>query len=130
MQPTRRFRWVSRIYAVVFFGGACVHGYDILMGGLFPPIRLPVAVFAYWDSLLVFDSLAVVLILFHRRSALFLAVAIMASDIAVNVYVARLQQLNWSDNLIRNFPFILFGCFVFSTARALWKEATDLGWSI
>jgi hypothetical protein len=130
MQPSRRFQWISRIYAAVFFGGACVHGYDILMGGLSPRSRLPVAVFAYWDSLLLFDSLAVVLILFHRRSALFLAVAIMASDIAVNVYAARLQRLSWPDNLIGNFPFILFGCFVFSTARALWNEATALGWAI
>ncbi len=106
------------VYSVGFLVGTYTHARGILAHGLLAT-PVPPAIGVYWDVLTLLDPLAVVLLWRQPRAGLWLAVAIMASDIAVNtgVYLAgyfgpptaRMVPLSLFEQA-------LFGLFVFVTA--------------
>ncbi len=120
--PNARFRWILGVYVIVFLGGGLRHGYDILTAGFLPLSIFPRALQLYWDSLFLFDLLAVALIFLHRRKALLLAMAIMATDVTANIYAEYLLHAPWLLNLFGNLPFILFAVFVYATAPLFLSE--------
>ena len=110
-----------------FLVGTYTHARGILEHG-FLATSVPTAVGVYWDALTVLDPLAVVLFWWRPRAGLWLAVAIMTSDIAVNTWVymagyfgpptARMVPLSLFEQA-------LFGLFVFVTAPLAYRLLRD-----
>ena len=106
------------VYSVGFLVGTYTHARGILTHGLLAA-PVPPAIGVYWDTLTLVDPLAVVLLWGRPRAGLWLAVAIMASDLAVNTWVyvagyfgpptARLVPLSLFEQA-------LFGLLLFVTA--------------
>ena len=77
------------VYSLGFLIGTYTHARGIWAHGLLAT-PVPPAIGVYWDTLTLLDPLAVVLLCGRPRAGLWLALAIMASDLAVNtsVYLA------------------------------------------
>lgn len=97
---------------------------DILRGGLFPYSQwwgVPAVLNAYWTSLTLFDSLAVVLLFTRLRIGLVVSVLIMVTDIFINLYATYSY---WGMDVYTNRMLqlqLLFGLFVFVTAPLVWR---------
>ena len=80
-------RIVLAIQALCFAAGAFNHGRDFLIRGWRPYRFAPYPAFElYWSALILLDLMVVVLLLTGRiRPALLLGLAIMLSDVAINV---------------------------------------------
>jgi hypothetical protein len=108
-------RWV---YSIGFLAGTYTHLKSILAHG-FLATPVPFAIGVYWDTLTLLDPLTVILLWRRPKVGLWLAVAIMGSDISVNTLVylkgyfgppsAHLVPLSLFEQS-------LFGLFVFLTA--------------
>ena len=106
------------LYSVGFLVGTYTHARGILAHGVLAT-PVPPAIGAYWDTLTLMDPLAVLLLWWRPRAGLWLAMAIMASDLAINTWVyvagyfgpptARMVPLSLFEQA-------LFGLFVFVTA--------------
>jgi hypothetical protein len=108
-------RWV---YTIGFLAGTYTHARGILTHG-FLATPVPVAIGFYWDTLTVLDPLTVLLLWWRPKLGLWLAVAIMGSDISVNtwVYVAGYFGVPTAHMVpLSLFEQSLFGLFVFLTA--------------
>jgi hypothetical protein len=116
-------RWV---YTIGFLAGTYTHARGILAHG-FLATPVPFAIGLYWDTLTVLDPLTVLLLWWRPRLGLWLAVAIMGSDISVNTWVylagyfgaptARMVPLSLFEQS-------LFGLFVFLTAPLAYAQLT------
>lgn len=129
MNPTviEKSRWILWIYVGGFLLGACAHIRDIIWRGFPPYTDVPLAINVYWTSLIVLDLLVASCLLVQRRLAALLAVAVMASDILVDVYEA--SKLG-HQSILTNFPLqgiCVFGVFVFVTAPLIWKHSNNPG---
>lgn len=82
--PARRA--CQAIYVAGFSVGVVVHARDLLTNGR--PRGAPLAFDVYWTSLTALDALAVALLFLRPRAGVWLAIAIMLSDVAVNSYAA------------------------------------------
>jgi hypothetical protein len=108
-------RWV---YTLGFLVGTYTHARGILGKG-FLAAPVPISIGVYWDVLTLLDPLTVLLLWWRPKAGLWLAVAIMGSDISVNTLVylagyfgppiAHMVPLSLFDQA-------LFGLFVFVTA--------------
>jgi hypothetical protein len=119
----RRARWVLALYMAGFAEGTGDHVRWMAHGGIHAYARsypqVPIQVF--FVLLIVLDPLTVALIGFVRRAGVWLAVAVMALDIAAN------WSGNWSQitsapaNLLHTGPWLItaFGVFVFASSPAL-----------
>ena len=106
------------VYSVGFLVGTYTHARGILSHGLLAA-PVPPAIGVYWDTLTLVDPLAVVLLWWRSRAGLWLAVAIMASDLAVNtwVYVAGYFGPPTAGMVpLSLFEQAMFGLLVFITA--------------
>lgn len=109
------------VYSLGFLVGTYTHARGILAHGLLAA-PVPSAIGVYWDALTVLDPLAVLLLWWRPRAGLWLAVAIMASDIAINtqVYLAGYFGPPTAHMVpLTLFDQALFGVFVFVTAPLL-----------
>ncbi|MGW3395660.1 hypothetical protein [Streptomyces hydrogenans] len=83
-------RWtvisVCVIAAVLLFVGASSHVTDLLSHGLHPYDWAPGWLNLYWSSLALFDTLAAVFLIRGKRQGADLACAILATDLAANLY--------------------------------------------
>jgi hypothetical protein len=108
-------RWV---YTIGFLAGTYTHARGILAHG-FLATPVPFAIGLYWDTLTVLDLLTVLLLWWRPKLGLWLAVAIMGSDISVNtrVYLAGYFGAPTAHMVpLSLFEQSLFGLFVFLTA--------------
>ena len=106
------------VYSVGFLVGTYTHARGILAHGLLAA-PVPPAIGVYWDTLTLVDLLAVLLLWWRPRAGLWLALAIMVSDLAVNTWVyvagyfgpptARMVPLSLFEQA-------LFGLLLFVTA--------------
>lgn len=80
-------RIVLAVQALCFAAGAFNHGRDFLIRGWRPYRFAPYPAFEfYWSALILLDLAVVVLLLTGRtRPALLLGLAVMVSDVAINV---------------------------------------------
>jgi hypothetical protein len=118
-------RWILWIYAGGFLLGAAKHGYEILRGGLLPYTNAPFAFNLYWTSLLALDLLVVVLVPLRPRWGALLAVAVMISDMVVDLYAAGVF---WHQKILTNiglYGILTFGLFVLITAPRVWKQGSN-----
>ncbi len=76
----------------------------------------------YWTSLTFFDPLAIILLFYFPYAGMALAVFIMLSDIAVNLYVTYIFEHSDIFSSWRLEIQILFGLFVFITVPVAWKR--------
>ncbi|GAA3990695.1 hypothetical protein [Hymenobacter antarcticus] len=108
-------RWV---YSIGFLAGTYTHLKGILAHG-FLAAPVPLAIGVYWDTLTVLDPLTVLLLWRRPKVGLWMAVAIMGSDISVNtlVYLAGYFGPPSAHMVpLSLFEQSLFGLFVFLTA--------------
>ena len=110
------------IYMLCLLWGTKNHIIDIWNGGFLPYTYAPMGFNVYWTSLTFLDPLAIILLCFLPYYGLVLAVFIMVSDIAVNLY-ATYTFCNsdiFSDGTLQ--AQILFGIFLFLTVPIAWKK--------
>ena len=110
------------IYMLGFLAGTVSHIIDIWHGGFMPYNSSPLLLNVYWTSLTFFDPLAIFLLFYFPYAGMALAVFIMISDIAVNLYVTYVfnhGDIFSSWILVSQ---ILFGLFVFITVPVAWKR--------
>ena len=120
------------VYSVGFLVGTYTHARGILANGLLAT-PVPPAIGVYWDVLTLLDPLVVVLLWWRPRAGLWLAVLIMASDLAVNTWVyvagyfgpatARMVPLSLLEQA-------LFGLLVFVTAPLVFAALNRPGYSL
>ena|SRR6266853_1646017 len=82
----RMERVVAIAFAICLIGACAVHVADLLRYGWLPYHFAPRLVNVYWTSLTFFDALAALLLLCSMRIGLFLTLAIIASDVAFNLF--------------------------------------------
>jgi hypothetical protein len=108
-------RWV---YALGFLAGTYTHARGILIHG-FLATPVPFAIGLYWDALTVLDPLTALLLWWRPKLGLWLAVAIMVSDISVNTHVYLAGYLGAPRAHMVPLSLLeqsLFGLFVLLTA--------------
>lgn len=75
------------LIGAMFLVGGLFHLKDIILGGWLPYRFAPLALNWFWTLLLPLDLAVVVLLIRRRRiSALWLGLAVMLADVAVNAY--------------------------------------------
>ncbi len=110
------------IYFIGFLLGTISHLIDIGTYGLFGYTFAPYVINVFWTSLTFLDVLVLVILILRIRIGIIMAITIMASDIAVNVffsiysYIQKNQFIMWG--IVTQ---ILFGIFVFVSAGTLLK---------
>ncbi len=117
-----RSRWILWIYFGGFLVGAAAHAFDFAQNGWLPYAGAPLAINLYWTSLLALDLIVVFLIPLHPRWAALMAVAVMTSDILVDLYAAKAI---WHTSILANTRLqgiVIFGGFVLATAPIVWKQ--------
>jgi hypothetical protein len=96
-----------------FLEGACVHILDLVRDGIhayasFPQVPLQV----FFVSLAILDPLIAVLVGLVRRQGVWLAGAVMATDVFANWWGNRHWLQDAPARLVRLTPISLFGLFV------------------
>jgi hypothetical protein len=79
-------RVVMTFLAVCLIGASALHIRDLLRHGWLPYRFAPFALNAYWTSLTFLDPLAAILLLWRPSAGLLLALLIIASDVALNLF--------------------------------------------
>jgi hypothetical protein len=79
-------RWLLSVQAICFVAAGLNHANDIWQGGWLPYGLAPLPINAFWTALAGIDLLAAVLLLWHPRAGVFIALLIMVADVAVNSY--------------------------------------------
>jgi hypothetical protein len=79
-------RSVLILFAVCLLGACAVHVIDLWQHGWLPYHFAPLPLNAYWTSLTFLDAFAAVLLLWQPRTGLAVALLIIASDVALNLF--------------------------------------------
>jgi hypothetical protein len=117
-------RTCQAVYLAALSVGVFTHLRALAEGGWRRPPNVPAAFHIYWTSLTALDALAVALLLWRPRPGVWLVLAIMLSDVAVNGYAAStfLKDAFRLDTLAFQAAFLLF---VLVTAPWLLRAAPD-----
>jgi len=118
----RMVKLIFVIYMLCFLWATKNHILDIWRGGFLPYTEAPLVFNIYWTSLTLLDPLAIILLYYFPYYGMVLAVLIMVSDIAVNLYAT---YSFWNSDIFTNRSLqlqILFGIFLFLTVPILWKK--------
>ena len=116
-------RLVICVLVAGFATGTTTHTLQLAFRGWVVFVAAPGWMNAYWTALTFLDPLAAVLLIQSRRAGLALALAIMASDVAVNSYALYGLGLPfgfWALQL----QTLFFG-FLLGAAGFLWREASS-----
>ena len=121
----RGFRFGARIALAVYVGcfaiGAVNHGRDFVALGWRPYAFAPLALEAFWTSLLLLDiGVVILLLLGRRRLGLTLAAAVMLVDVAANTYATDALGYDLGSALQLQ---TLFLGFVLGSLPWLWPRA-------
>jgi hypothetical protein len=110
------------VYALCFLWGTKNHIVDLRHGGFLPYTYAPLPFNIYWTALTVLDPLTVLLFFVRPYAGMVLAVSIMGSDIAVNLY-AHYVLFHKSTVLDATLlSQIAFALFLFATVPMAWKR--------
>ncbi|KUN37238.1 MULTISPECIES: hypothetical protein [Streptomyces] len=106
-------RWVLAVYLIGFLEGSCVHILDVARDGIhayasFPQVPLQV----FFVSLAILDPLVAVLVGLVRREGVWLASAVMATDVFANWWGNRHWLQDDPARLVWLSPITFFGLFV------------------
>ncbi|MET7701263.1 hypothetical protein [Streptomyces sp. NPDC005485] len=106
-------RWVLTAYLIGFFEGSCVHIFYLARDGIhayasFPQVPLRV----FFVSLAILDPLVAVLVGLVRREGVWLASAVMVTDVFGNWWGNRHWLREDPAQLLPLLPITLFGLFV------------------
>jgi hypothetical protein len=77
---------VLACFSACFLAACVLHVRDILRHGWLPYHSAPLALNCYWTALLILDFAAAVLLVIRPRRGLIMALVIMISDLAVNLF--------------------------------------------
>jgi hypothetical protein len=115
------------LYILAFTGATSNHIQDIIKGGLFPYIKWNVPFFLnfYWTSLTLLDPLSIGILLINIRTGLWFYLAVMVSDVAVNIYS---NAVYWKVPLILQTALLLqivFLLFLILTFKRIYAAADD-----
>lgn len=115
------------VYALCLAGATINHVRAVLAHGWLPD-HLPTATAVYWSSLTVLDPLAALLLFLRPRAGIALTGAIIASNVAHNLWFIRSHPLGRSfvedvtsnGFMVSQLAFLLF---VLATAPAAWRAS-------
>jgi hypothetical protein len=110
-----RLAWIAG-----FLVGTTTHTIDLIAGGLDVYAGYPDGVRLYWVSLTALDPLTVVLIALRRRAGVVLGVAVMVSDVTINLTMSAVYGGLGMSGLILQ---CAFAVLVLSTAPLLWRSS-------
>jgi hypothetical protein len=79
-------RRVLIVFSLCLAAACLIHVADLWRHGWLPYHFAPLPLNAYWTALTFFDALASVLLLLHPRIGLALALLIISSDVALNLF--------------------------------------------
>ncbi|WP_051856008.1 hypothetical protein [Streptomyces sp. NRRL B-1347] len=109
--------------AAVMLYGACVHVVDLALWGFRSRTWAPTWLNAFWNSLIVLDSLSGALLLKARRSGLHLTCLTMLADLASNLYaVYGVRHTTLGTGAADVILLLAFGAFVLTTAPWLHRH--------
>ena len=91
---SRLDRSVLLVFAVCLAGACIIHVGDLWQHGWLPYRFAPLPLNVYWTSLTFFDALAAALLLLRPRTGLALALLIIASDVALNLFARFFLRLH------------------------------------
>jgi hypothetical protein len=110
-------RAVVVLIAAAMLYGACVHLLELVLWGFRSRTWAPLWLNAFWNSLIVFDSISGALLLKGRRSGLYLTCLTMSVDLASNLYaVYGVRHSGLGAGAADVVVLLAFGLFVFATA--------------
>jgi hypothetical protein len=87
-------RTVLILFALCLLGACAVHVADLWQHGWLPYRFAPFPLNAYWTALTFLDAFAAVLLLCRPRTGLALALLIIASDVALNLFAQFYLRLH------------------------------------
>jgi hypothetical protein len=90
----RLHRPVLIVFSICLAAACAVHGKDLWQHGWLPYHFAPLPLNAYWTSLTFFDAVAAVLLLWRPRTGLALALLIITSDVAINLFARFYLRLH------------------------------------
>jgi hypothetical protein len=123
----RAVRILFAVYALGFLFGTWNHVLDLRHGGFLPYTYAPLAFNIYWTGLTVLDPLAALLLFVLPYCGMVLAVLIMVSDLAVNLYAGCILFAGtpmWDATLLSQ---VAFGFFLFVTVPMAWRRLRKAG---
>ncbi|MCI3927922.1 hypothetical protein [Streptomyces sp. AN091965] len=110
-------RAVAVVIGAVMLYGACVHVVGLVLWGFRSRDWAPMWLNAFWNSLIVLDSLSGVLLLKARRDGLYLTCLTMLADLASNLYaVYGVRHSTLGAGTADVVLLLAFGLFVLATA--------------
>ena len=117
---------IRTVYALCLAGATINHVRALLARGWLPQ-QLPAATALYWDSLAFLDPVAAVLLFLRPRGGIVLTAAIIASDVAHNLWFMAAHPLGGSfiENVTSSgfmMSQIVFLLFVAATAPLAWGD--------
>lgn len=118
----RTVKVLFAVYALCFLWGTKNHLADLWHGGFLPYTYAPLPFNIYWTTLTVLDPLAVLMLFALPYPGMVLAVSIMVSDIAVNLYAHYVLLHGSTVPDATLFSQIAFGLFLFVTVPIAWKR--------
>jgi hypothetical protein len=121
-QYPRAVKILFPVYALCFLFATWNHAVDLRNGGFLPYTYAPLPFNIYWTSLTLLDPLAALLLFLLPYHGMVLAVLIMVSDIAVNLYATYVL---FPGAMMPDAPLlsqIAFGVFLFVTVPIAWKR--------
>ncbi|MEU6098334.1 hypothetical protein [Streptomyces sp. NPDC047079] len=106
-------RWVLTVYLIGFLEGSCVHVLDLARDGIHAYASFPQAPLqVFFVSLAILDPLVAVLVGLVRREGVWLASAVMVTDVFANWWGNRHWLRDGPAELLPLLPITLFGLFV------------------
>lgn len=122
-------RWVLVGYVAGFADGTAAHVRDLARGGFHAYSYAPVAVQAFFISLVFLDALVVVLVVLMCPAGAWLAAVVMAVDVAANCFVNWSLMTHDPLRLLRSgwLAISLFGLFVLASFIPLRRSFSAAG---
>jgi hypothetical protein len=127
-QYPRAVKILFAVYALCFLFATYNHVIDLRHGGFLPYPYAPLPFNIYWTSLTLLDPLAALLLFLLPYHGMVLAVLIMVSDIAVNLYATYIL---FPSTIMPDTPLlsqIAFGLLLFVTVPIVWKKLKKAGY--
>jgi hypothetical protein len=113
-------RIILLLWTAGFLVGTTTHAITLFTVGWMPQEHAPLWMNLYWTSLAALDPLTVVLLWTRQRYGVWLGIAVMVTDVAVNSYAA--YGLGLSDFGVFLQLQSLFGGFVLGSAAPLLRR--------
>ena len=114
-------RIILLLWTLGFLVGTTTHAMTLFSVGWMPQAQAPVWMNLYWTSLVLLDPLTVVLLWTRRRWGVWLGIAVMVTDVAINSYATYGLGIFEFGSFLQLQS--LFGGFVLGSAVPLLRRA-------